>query len=147
VAVALLALCATAGAASAAPGELPPQGVYEACGPAESGQTCLDRLGDTRAGGFRLVLNYRLWVGERGRPAPLRRHRRPARNEDHHVIGLVRNLPATWGYYVGDEVPEYQRPQAAAFAQLVKALDPSHPRLFVAVEGPGSAGANLEPFA
>jgi hypothetical protein len=156
--------------------------VYEACGPAESGQTCIDRLADIRAGGFTLVLNYRQWWasaddlrhyaetadrlgmriiwpldGEPWRMGGDLRARYPQLavtcgcSDDEgfkrYAIGLVKDLPATWGYYVGDEVPLEQRAQAAAFADHVKTLDPSHPRLFVALEVPATAGANLEPFA
>src|SRR2546423_1208239 len=41
---------------------LPPQGVYEQCGPATDGeQKCLDRLDQIRQAGFTAVLNYAQW--------------------------------------------------------------------------------------
>src|SRR4051812_8343721 len=64
--IAVFALLGTAllaaPARAAAPQALPPQGVYDQCGPALSGvQECLDRLDRIHAAGFRVVLNYTLW--------------------------------------------------------------------------------------
>jgi hypothetical protein len=172
----------SATALAAVPNELPPQGVYEACGPAESGQKCLDRLAHIRGGGFTLVLNYRQWWASAEDirryaetadrlgmkiiwpfdSAPWRmggdlRARYPelaascgcSDNESfkRYVVGLVKDLPATWGYYVGDEVPQDQHAQAKAFADQIKALDPTHPTLYVSLEVPATQGANLASFA
>lgn len=63
-----------------------------------------------------------------------------------HVIGLVRKLPATWGYYIGDEVPADQLPAVRALAAKIKALDPSHPQLYIANGTCLDPSANLAPF-
>lgn len=64
-----------------------------------------------------------------------------------YVIDLVKHLPATWGYYIGDEVSLTERAKLQAFTNDIKALDPSHPRLIV--QGANSvltAKTNLTPF-
>lgn len=48
-----------------------------------------------------------------------------------YVVSLVKNLPATWGYYVGDEVLPSHHAELKAFSDLVKQVDPEHPRLFI----------------
>jgi hypothetical protein len=48
-----------------------------------------------------------------------------------YVIGLVKNHPATWGYYIADEPSPDHRDQVAAYAEQVGALDPNHPRLIM----------------
>jgi hypothetical protein len=63
-----------------------------------------------------------------------------------YVVSLVKKLPATWGYYVGDEVNSSDHAKMKAFADLIKELDPSHPRLYISGENPPTMGANLEPF-
>lgn len=63
-----------------------------------------------------------------------------------YAIDLVKNLPATWGYYVGDEVKKQDHTRMKAFADLVKRFDPTHPRLFVSGEDASTLGANLAPF-
>ncbi len=63
-----------------------------------------------------------------------------------YYVDLVRKLSATWGYYVGDEVKSRDHAKMKAFADLVKQLDPTHPRLFISGENPPTMGANLEPF-
>jgi len=64
-----------------------------------------------------------------------------------YVVHLVAGLPATWGYYIGEEVPRDDYARMAAFADYVRQLDPSHPRLYVAGGNFATNGANLEPFA
>ena len=178
-----LALAALARPAAAAiPSQLPPQGLYEACGPSENGPPCADRLTHMRSGGFTLVLNYRQWWATEAAlrdyaqtadrlgmkiiwpfdSAPWRtggdlRARYPQlaatcgcsdnAGFTRYVVGLVKDMPATWGYYVGDEVPEAEHAQAIAFADQVKALDPGHPTMVVSVESQNSRAANLAPFA
>lgn len=63
-----------------------------------------------------------------------------------YMINLVKALPATWGYYVGDEVKEQDHDRVKALADLVKRLDLSHPRLFVSDADGTVLGANLTPF-
>jgi hypothetical protein len=169
-------------AAPAAAATLPPQGLYEACGPAESGDQCLYRLDKMRAGGFTLVLNYRLWWAT---ASDLQRYADHAQqlgikiiwpfdspawrlggdlrarypqlaatcgcsdNEGfrRYVIDLVRVMPATWGYYVGDEVPDAEHAQAKALADAIQAQDPSHPRLGMAAESPYTGGQPVAAMA
>jgi hypothetical protein len=64
-----------------------------------------------------------------------------------YAINLVKNLPATWGYYIGDEVPADQLGQVQALAAKLKALDPNHPQLLIADGTSEDAVANLAPFA
>ena len=47
------------------------------------------------------------------------------------VIGVLRSLPATWGYYIADEPTPDNHAKVAAFAEQVKALDPDHERLIM----------------
>jgi hypothetical protein len=46
-------------------------------------------------------------------------------------VRTVKSLPATWGYYVGDEVAQADAAKARRLAKRVGRLDPGHPRLFV----------------
>jgi hypothetical protein len=62
-----------------------------------------------------------------------------------YVVAQVGSLPATWGYYVGDELGPSAGPQVAALSAQVRALDPHHPRLLVGQPFP-SLAANLQPF-
>ena len=65
-----------------------------------------------------------------------------------YYVNLVKDLPATWGYYIGDEVPHRDLSELQAFSDYVKQLDPSHPRLIVQGSmSAQSAQANLAPFA
>jgi hypothetical protein len=49
-----------------------------------------------------------------------------------YVVSLVKDLPGTWGYYIGDELEPAEHAKAKAFSDLVKSVDPVHPRLYVA---------------
>ncbi len=60
------------------------------------------------------------------------------------VVDLVRWLPATWGYYVGDETPPTYAARVRQLAARVRALDPVHPRLFV---GDGEDIGSVSPFS
>jgi hypothetical protein len=54
-----------------------------------------------------------------------------------YFINLVKDHPATWGYYVADEVePAEYLSKMQGWTDLVKELDPKHPRLLV------TAGSN-----
>jgi hypothetical protein len=64
----------------------------------------------------------------------------------HYFVNLVKNLPATWGYYVGDEVAQRDYDKMKAYADLIKQLDPSHPRLIASGEDSTSLGSNIKPF-
>ncbi|HLZ58522.1 MAG TPA: hypothetical protein VKR06_16410 [Ktedonosporobacter sp.] len=63
-----------------------------------------------------------------------------------YVINLVKRLPATWGYYIGDEAPAENHDSLKAFADAVRQLDPGHPRLYIAGENASTMGANVKPF-
>lgn len=64
-----------------------------------------------------------------------------------YIIDLVKDLPATWGYYIGDEVDPSNRHQLKAFTDLVRQVDPAHPRLFVGgAEFASGEAARLTPF-
>lgn len=63
------------------------------------------------------------------------------------IVSIARDQPATWGYYVGDEVDPAELPLVAALRDRVRALDPSRPSLYVAYENQATLGANLAPFA
>ena len=64
-----------------------------------------------------------------------------------YYVNLVKNLPATWGYYIGDEVQSSDQPRLKAFSDYVRGLDPSHPRLIVqGAISAQSAQDNLTPF-
>src|SRR5260370_3153467 len=57
-----------------------------------------------------------------------------------YVVNLVKNHPALWGYYVGDEVdPGYHDELKSQLADVVHQLDPKHPRLFIDTAGHATA--------
>src|SRR4051812_33896926 len=45
------------------------------------------------------------------------------------IVGALRGLPNTWGYYLADEPRPAKLDKVSAFVERVKALDPDHPRL------------------
>ncbi len=53
-----------------------------------------------------------------------------------HIVNMVKNHPATWGYYVADEVKPEEYARMKPWTDLIVSLDPNHPRLFV------TAGSN-----
>jgi len=53
-----------------------------------------------------------------------------------YVVNLVKNHPALWGYYIGDEVdPANHDAMKSGLADIVHQTDPTHPRLFI--DSPG----------
>lgn len=62
------------------------------------------------------------------------------------MIGVVKDLPATFMYYVGDETPLEMHDAMAANSRLVAQTDPTHQRFYVSMELT-RFGANLRPFA
>ncbi len=53
-----------------------------------------------------------------------------------YVVNLVKNHPAVWGYYIGDEVdPSDHDTMKSALADVVHQVDPTHPRLFIDAGG------------
>jgi hypothetical protein len=63
-----------------------------------------------------------------------------------HLIGLVKQSPATWGYYLADEKAPADAPAVATFSRRLRALDPVHPRLVVAA-GEDTVSKLLAPYA
>src|SRR5680860_348107 len=59
------------------------------------------------------------------------------------AIALVAQHPATWGFYVGDEVPAAEAGAVARLSATVRLLAPDRPQLYVARPG----AARLAPFA
>ena len=59
------------------------------------------------------------------------------------AIGLVAAHPATWGFYIGDELPAAEAGRVRALSAAVRRLAPRKPQLYVARPGVGM----LAPFA
>lgn len=59
------------------------------------------------------------------------------------AIDLVASHPATWGFYIGDELPPAEAGLVAGLSATVRRLAPDKPQLYVARPG----AAQLEPFA
>lgn len=47
-----------------------------------------------------------------------------------YVVNLVKDLPI-WGYYIGDGASPSDHAALKAHADIVKAIDPNHPRLYI----------------
>lgn len=62
-----------------------------------------------------------------------------------YAINLVRSFPATWGYYIGDELGPSQASSVATLAAEVRQADSSHPLIYVAL-GSTSLASSLQPF-
>jgi hypothetical protein len=62
-----------------------------------------------------------------------------------YAVNLVRSLPATWGYYIGDEEASSVAPAIAGLARTVRALDPSHQLLYIGQSYPNVV-STLQPF-
>src|SRR6266568_4487218 len=123
------------------------QGIYEACSPSQ-GQVCWDRLKTIAQGGFRIVLNYNSLAGSDQDINAYADHAQAVGIKliwslkdlwvtavttiVNKFIALVKNHPATWGYYINDEALPSQHQQVKVFSELVHQLDPMHPRLSVA---------------
>lgn len=58
------------------------------------------------------------------------------------AIGLVADHPATWGFYIGDELPPEETSRVRALSATVRLLGPDKPQLYVARPGE----AQLQPF-
>jgi hypothetical protein len=59
------------------------------------------------------------------------------------AIRLVAQHPATWGFYIGDELPRAEADRVAALSVTVRELAPRKPQLYIARPG----AARLRPFA
>src|SRR3954447_10991767 len=62
-----------------------------------------------------------------------------------YLIGVLRSLPSTWGYYISDEPKPEEYDEVAAFARLVKSLDPIHERLIMGCGLCGGGAASVAP--
>jgi hypothetical protein len=65
------------------------------------------------------------------------------------ALGLVKDHPATWGFYVGDELPPTAQnvAQTTALANEVKSIAPAKPTMYVTIPNNGVLTSQLEPFA
>jgi hypothetical protein len=65
-----------------------------------------------------------------------------------YVVSLVKDLPGTWGYYIGDEVDPSNHAQVKALSDLIQQVDPTHPRLFIgAAEFSSVVAPRIAPFS
>lgn len=148
---------------------LPPQGIYEGCAPGSEGDACIERLARIRAAGFRYVLDYSAWYGS---PAELLRYADAAQTLGLQLIwplnnpawrglsslaatypslaagldgaiALVARHPATWGFYVGDELPGREAGRVRRLSATLSRLAPEEHRLYIARPGID----RLAPFA
>jgi hypothetical protein len=65
------------------------------------------------------------------------------------ALGLIKDHPATWGFYVGDELPPTSQnvSQTTALANEVKSIAPAKPTLYVTIpNNNGVLTSQLEPF-
>lgn len=107
-------------------------GLYENCSPSEP--ESLTRLEEMRGAGFTRVLNYWAWQGTDAEIVTYAEHADelgikliwPAGATDKQ-INLVRNHPATWGFYVGEE----QGGGIIPYARRVRERAPNSRRLYV----------------
>lgn len=111
-------------------------------------------LDAAHARGLQVIVPFNARVWRDG--SDLRRHYRLLAksciclsNDDlmRHAMSLVKDHPATWGHYVGDEVNPNEVDLVARLSSKVHALDPGHPRFYVSLEEHDRPGANLAPFA
>lgn len=100
--------------------------------------------------GLQLIwpLNHPAWrgSGSLGATYPDIAEGRPQRSDPEtltQAISLIADHPATWGFYIGDEIPVAEAGQVATLSAAVRRLAPGKPQLYVARPG----AALLEPFA
>ncbi len=153
-------VCAAARGRSLAELALPEQGMYDYCDIAsEEGLRHLDELG---AAGFQLVLPYTSGSSHNTQAEYRAYLERAEQNgirviwdfnelvgsadgvaEATAVVRMVKDHPATWGYYVGDEEEPERADAVRELSAAVRAADPDHPRMYVA----NYEVAALRPFA
>jgi hypothetical protein len=137
----------------------PLSGIYDAC--SYSAPTprplpnCDDRLLALQQGGFRVVLNY--WSDEMSVDENLRyadtaaslgmqviwnlsSYRIPLQ-QDLELVQATMSHPATWGYYIGDEVRPEDRGQVVTKSNAIRSLT-RRPLLYVSRPSP----SRLKPF-
>jgi peptidoglycan/xylan/chitin deacetylase (PgdA/CDA1 family) len=99
--------------------------------------------------GLQLIwpLNHPAWRGQGSLAAtyPDLSGKRDLSNADltAFAVGLVVDHPATWGFYIGDEVPRAEAEEVGALSAQLRRLAPAQPQLYVARPG----AAQLRPFA
>lgn len=137
----------------------PLSGIYEACsypdpGAPRSVPDCSDRLAVLRQGGFRSVLNYStasMSIDDKLRYADQAQRlgmkviwnlntEALSLDEKLDIVRTTSSLPATWGYYIGDEHPE-DLPQVAELSRTVRTIT-DRPLLYVSRPNP----SKLRPF-
>ncbi len=59
-----------------------------------------------------------------------------------YIVNLVRKHPATYGYYVADEVSNGYHPQLKAHVDLIHSIDRNHPRIIVLSASGGQSFGN-----
>jgi hypothetical protein len=138
-----------------------PTGIYDSCvlptGGLGEPAACATRLKMIRQGGFRVVLNYgtdSMSVADNLAYAHLARtnglqvvwnlanFREVTFEEKLDLVLNTRSHPATWGYYIGDEIRPEDREAADVLAEAVHGLT-SRPLLYVSRPNP----ALLRPFS
>jgi len=104
-----------------------------------------------QAAGVKLIwpLNDKPWRGEGSLLARYPKLARGCGCADllRYVISLLKDHPATYGWYVGDEQTGEYAPAIGQLAATVKQLDPAHPTIFVQLGLRDRPGGNLTPFA
>jgi len=104
-----------------------------------------------QAAGVKLIwpLNDKPWRGEGSLLARYPKLARVCGCADllAYVISLLKDHPATYGWYVGDEQPGDYAPAIGHLAAAVKQLDATHPTIFVQLGLRDRPGGNLTPFA
>jgi hypothetical protein len=137
---------------------VPLTGIYDACSFSDPKGTvlrdCGDRLAVLRQGGFQVVLNYwsnsmsvddNLEYADAAQSVGIKViWNLDGNNSFESKLDLVRatsSHPATWGYYVGDEVDPAERGQVADLSGAVRALT-DRPLLYVSRPNP----SKLRPF-
>ena len=149
--------------------------MYENCGLPTHEEECLQRLDEMHSAGIEVVINYWSWQGTLEQELRYADHAAalgmqliwpirwfaddpaatdPGLAEDcqcsgpavlEYAVSAFRDHPATWGYYVGEEIKPPGDPAMSQAAEQVRQLDPDHPRLYVGWGG-ANPTANLTPF-
>ena len=145
---------------------MPLSGIYDSCSVSSPSShdalpECADRLAVLSQGGFRVVLNYANGGASLEDNLAYAAEAQAAGMQVIWNLGTYRNLntgggvpigpkldlvratmdlPATWGYYIGDEHPE-DRPQVAELSGAVRSIT-HRPLLYVSRPNP----AKLRPF-
>lgn len=69
------------------------------------------------------------------------------RNVVRFTVRMLRHNRATWGWYIGDELPATAAPDVVRLAERVQWFDPDHPRLYMQAGLDQLFGAGLRPFS